>query len=220
MLRIGKTIFGLLALTILLGSCWSKKNDLGHDIPSQLVCRFTEGVLTEPGNGSINVDPSAFVAHSSDPFIQHLNTDFYGNFFPLPDNAPLKFKKGVWYKMEIFLFDGKNNPLNQQFLKPDQIEKHQFFFNLLSDESVIDKGISYYYSDFIDGHLLDSPVGFTGYIRVNQEVQDAQLRLLLVHLLKGDKYEADGKPNPFDKPSPRVLEFGDLTAFMPFKIEK
>lgn len=82
MLRIGKTIFGLLALTILLGSCWSKKNDLGHDIPSQLVCRFTEGVLTEPGNGSINVDPSAFVAHSSDPFIQHLNTDFYGNFFP------------------------------------------------------------------------------------------------------------------------------------------
>ncbi|WP_304297994.1 hypothetical protein [Porphyromonas gulae] len=220
MLRIGKTIFGLIALTILLGSCRSKKNDLGHDTPTQLVCRFTEGVLTEPGAGSINVNPSAFVAHSSDPFIQHLNTDFYGSFFPLPDNAPLKFKKGVWYKMEIFLFDGKNNPINQQFLKPDQIEKHQFFFNLLSGESVIDKGISYYYSDFIDGYLLDSPVGFTGYIRVNQEVQDAQLRLLLVHLLKGDKYEADGKPNPFDKPSPRVLEFGDLTAFMPFKIEK
>ncbi|PDP76882.1 hypothetical protein CLI72_04965 [Porphyromonas gingivalis] len=220
MLRIGKTIFGLIALTILLGSCWSKKNDLGHDIPTKIACRFTEGYLTEPGIGSINVAPSAFASSSSDPLVKLLGSDEYGTFFPLQGSTPLKLKKGVWHKMEIFLFDAEDKRINLQFLEPDQIEKHQFFFNLMSKNSVVPKGISYYYSDFIDGQLLETPVGFTGYIRVNEDLEDTDLRLMLVHLKKGDKYEADGKPNPFDKPSPRVLEFGDLTAYLPFQIDK
>ena len=219
MLRIGKTIFGLIALTILLGSCWSKKNDLGHDIPSQLVCRFTEGVFTEPADNSINVSPTAFFSKDT-VSIHHMVSNAFGSFVALPGSQKPKLKKGVWYKMEIYLFDQENNRLNPQFFQPDQIEIHQFFFNLISNGTEVPKGITYYYSDVINGQLLETPVGFTGYIRVNKDMEAPELRLMLVHLKTGNKYEADGKPNPFDKPSPRVLEFGDFAAFIGIEIKK
>lgn len=217
MLQFAKKILGLIVLTSLLTSCWSKDDDLGHDKPTQMLFRLTEGSLTEPPAGSINVAPSAFTPKNQDStLVCHYASDVYANFLPIYNYGKIKLKKDVWYKLDIALFDSDNKHLNHQFFKPDQIEKHQFFFNLLSNGSVVPNGISYYYSDVQNKELVQSPVGFSGFIRVNKDEEDMELRLILVHLEKGDKYEANGKPNPFDKPSPRVLEFGDLKSVIPF----
>ncbi|WP_373763701.1 hypothetical protein [Porphyromonas loveana] len=219
MLQIGKKVFWLAATTLVLTSCWSKDKGKGHEEPVLMACRFTEGILTEPSDGSINVQESAFVPSVAEPVTYQLRSDVYGNFSLISSSKPLKLKEGVWYKLENFLFDTHSQPMTDVFFQPNQIEIHQFFYNLLSKNNVVANGISYYYSDYKNGQLLESPVGFTGYFRINKKVEDPELRLILVHVQNGTKYEADGKPNPFDKPSTRVLEFGDLIARIPFGIE-
>ncbi|WP_373704919.1 hypothetical protein [Porphyromonas loveana] len=222
MLQIGKKVFWLAAMTLVFASCGPKENKLGHDIPTELIVRFTEGTLVEPEAGSINVRPSAFKPNPAmKPFIAHLTSAHGGDSFTyLPGDSAVRLKKGVWYRIENFLFDSKYNPISDQIMKPDQIERHQFFFNLMSRGGVVSKGLSYYYADTTATQFIESPVGLNGYIRIDQEKEEPEIRIMLIHVENGTKYEADGKPNPFDKPSPRVLEFGDLSTVVPFEYRK
>lgn len=211
--------------------------DKGHDDWYKVVYRFTEGEKVDAPRGKAN-----FVGYKNDNSLLFKTVQEYTfisteNGLEIPNKEPIKLIEGKSYSLEAFYYNKDNKVMNHEFTTAEMAPIHQHFFipkNIESIKSGIEKGekhnlISYEYRDTNpDNKYIESsgvairkeknPIGLKGYFTVDKAYQSFDLKIVLVHVIRGSKLDDNGNPYPFYQPSLRVLGTTDLNVKVPMRI--
>lgn len=150
---------------------------------------------------------------------------------------PIRLVQGKAYGLEITYYNKQGERINSEFTTKEMAPIHQHFF-IPSQIKSIKEGIttatktdiiSYEYRDTNpengmfgnEGVTLrgeKDPIGLKGFFDVEKAYQSFNLKVVLVHVIKGSKLDDNGNPYPFYAPSTRVLGTTDLSLSIPMRI--
>lgn len=212
--------------------------DKGHEQWYKVVFRFTEGEeITQNGTKYFETIRVSESENPSFPIAQEYVFEYTKDGVITRNDRPISLVKGKSYSLEILYYNKKNQLMNNEFTTPEMAPIHQHFFIPESIKSIkegIEKGkkeeiITYNYRDTNpydkmlneDGVTLrkwNEPLGLKGYFITNNSYQSFDLKVVLVHVIKGTKLDDSGKPYPFHSPSSRILGTTDLSVKIPMKV--
>lgn len=157
-------------------------------------------------------------------------------------SGPIRFEPKTWYAFEILYYDKNDSLMNYQFTSTPELAKvHQHFMiptkgkDIETGESISDEelksALSFSYrdtepSDYVrkeeedNTHLRDEhdPMGFKGYFFEARGGISYDLKVKLVHILKGDKRSSSGRSYPFNDPATRLMGAYDMEVTVPIRV--
>lgn len=210
--------------------------DKGHEEWSKVTFTFHKGHLhgsTFHGD-PVNENVKYFKSEQEFTF----QYDEKGNL--TSSTEPIRLIKGAYYALEITYFNKNGERMNSEFTNEINAPIHQHFF-LTKDAKVLDQPNqpfakadniigSYFYRDTkpedkmynVDPGVVlrgeKDPIGLKGYFTVNEVYTQFNLNVILVHVGKGNKFDKEGNPYPFNKPNKALLSIQDLNVSIPMRV--
>ena len=240
-----KTVLFALATLLMMGlsSCRSdddlpatpndETSELGHEDWSKVTFRFHRGHLhgTTFHGSPTNDKVKYFNA------VQEISYEYDKDGNLLQPKTPIRLIKDEIYALEITYFNKNGERMNSEFTSEINAPIHQHFFqtknakkiNTNIDFSNSDSILDYVYRDTNpeDGMFTskgvnlrgsNDPIGLKGYFFVNHSYTQFDLNVILVHIVKGTKWDVNGNPFPFNSPSNAFLGTQDLNLKIPIRV--
>lgn len=227
-----KKIYYLLALAGLLSSCEAttppnNAEDKGHDEAHEVEFTFTPGHLNNvQGIYATEFTPSTTLPSFSIHFENDEDGHDHDHSRAIDTEGEARLKADIWYKLDIKLINLNEKNINHTILDyADQRSMHQFFFLLWKDdqfkEKETQKYVEYRYGDVdSNGNLFESPIGFTGYIKVSADMPQRYLQTILVHITPPGTKRKGRDFYAFDAPEAKILTSTDVMLLFPISVEK
>lgn len=207
----------------------------GHEDPVKVVFTFTPGQLAED-NIEDHIFGKGFTPDAnakSQSYVLEMGYDSAGKGTQKGDSKSdtLKLRPGVWYELKVTCYNRAEAEISGQFLNSKvQRDMHQFFYSphLTKGAKHMTPGImEYRYGDLTpNGSLFLTPIGFTGYARINPntKVNDFYMWTLLAHL-KPPKTKINRhthKWEVFDNPTIDMMKGSvqDINLWIPMKVDR
>lgn len=204
----------------------------GHGQWYKVTFRFTEGELKDTYFQGFSTPNDVLFK-----IVQNYNFVYTNKGVISSNSEPIRLVKGKSYGLEIFYHSKDGKVMNHEFTTASMSPLHQHFFiphNIKTNKENVELAtksniINYIYRDTNpDDKILgdkgvslrdvNDPIGLKGYFTVNKAYQSFDLRVILVHVIQGDKLTDERKPYPFYNPSQRITGTTDLNLKIPIKI--
>lgn len=207
-------------------------SEKGHDEPVKVTLTFHKGHLhgTKFHGESDKEGVKYFKA------TQEINFEYDDKGNLTMTDTPIRFIQDAWYALEIKYYDKDGDLMNAEFATEKNAPVHQHFFltknakklDTNTDFANADNILDYTYRDTNpvdknideDGVVLreNDPIGLKGYFYVKEAYTQFDLNVLLVHIIKGTKFDNNGNPYPFNAPSKAFYSASDFNQNIPVRV--
>ena len=207
--------------------------ELGHEEWAKVTFRFHRGHLHGASfHGSPTNDNVQYFKA-----VQEISYEYDASGNLITPETPIRLIKGEIYALEITYFGKNGERINSEFTSEINAPIHQHFF-LTKNAKQINTNIDFAHASTILDYVYrdtnpedgmyptagvtlraeNDPIGLKGYFFVNQSYTQFDLNVILVHILKGTKWNGNGMPFPFNAPSNAFLGTQDLNIKIPIRV--